>query len=91
MPAKKKRKPASSSTNREEIRVEGKKVVAKIKALIQEGNVRQIVVKNHKGKVIFTLPVTVGVVGAVILPPLAILGLVVAVSTSCTLTVVRSR
>ncbi|MFZ2199287.1 MAG: DUF4342 domain-containing protein, partial [Microgenomates group bacterium] len=71
MPAKKKsKKPLVSKKQKEEIKVEGKKVVSKIKALIKEGNVRKITVKDSKGKVILSLPVTAGVIGAILLPPL---------------------
>lgn len=98
MPAKKKvtkkrstKKPLLTSKQKEEIKVEGKKVVAKVKELIKEGNVREITVKNSKGKKIFTLPVTAGVIGAVLLPPLAVLGTLAALLTSCTIAVVRKK
>lgn len=95
MPAKKKttkksaKKPIVSKKTQEEIKVEGAKVVSKVKDLIREGNVRQITVKNNRGKVVFTLPVTAGVIGAVLLPPLAVLGTLAAVLTDCTITVKR--
>ena len=91
MSAKKRKKPVVSKKTREEIKVEGKKVVTRVKELIKEGNVRQIIVKNKKGKTIFTLPVTVGVVGAVLLPPLAVLGVLTAVLAEYTITVIRGK
>lgn len=97
MPTKKKaakksgKKPLISAKQKEEIKVEGKKVVSKVKELIKEGNVREITVKNSKGKKIMTLPVTAGVIGAVLLPPLAVLGTLAALLTSCTITVVRRK
>jgi hypothetical protein len=57
-------------------RVEGKKLLVRVKELIKEGNVRRITVKSKTGKVIFVLPVTAGVLGAVLLPPLAVLAAV---------------
>lgn len=95
MPTKKatkktaKKKPIISKKQQEEIKVEGKKVVAKVKELVRQGNVRQIIVKDKNGKKIFNLPVTAGVVGAVLLPPLAVLGVLAAFITECTITVVR--
>lgn len=93
MPAKRKaaKKPLVSAKAKEEFRVEGKKVVSKVKALIKEGNVRKITVKDSKGKVILSLPVTAGVIGALILPPLVILGAIAALLTECTITVQREK
>lgn len=92
MPAKKKaKKPLVSNKAKEEFKVEGKKVVSKIKALIKEGNVRKITVKDSKGKVILSLPVTAGVIGAVLLPPLVVIGAIAALLTECTITVQREK
>lgn len=95
MPAKKStkksttKKPLVSKKTQEEFKVEGKKVVSKVKELIHEGNVRKITVKDSKGKVIMAIPVTVGVVGALLLPPLIVLGALVAMISECTITVER--
>ena len=91
MPAKKKitKKPLVSKKKQEEFKVEGKKVVSKIKALIKEGNVRKITVKDSKGKVIMSLPVTAGVLGAIFAAPLVVIGAVAALITECTITVER--
>ncbi len=96
MPAKKKstkkiKKPIVSKKVQEEFKVEGKKVVGKVKSLIREGNVRKITVKDKKGKTILSLPVTAGVVGALLLPPLVVLGAVAALLTECTITVIREK
>ncbi len=91
MPAKKvtKKKPIISKKQQKEFKVEGKKVVSKVKELIKEGNVRKITIKDSKGKVIMSIPVTVGVVGALLLPPLVVLGALVAMISECTITVER--
>ena len=92
MPAKKKvKKPLVSKKTQEEFKVEGKKVVSKIKALIKEGNVRKITVKDNKGKTILSLPVTAGVIGAILLPPLIVVGAIAALLTQCTITVQREK
>lgn len=96
MPAKKKaskksKKPLLTSKQKEEFKVEGKKVVSKVKALIKEGNVRKITVKDSKGRVILSLPVTAGVIGALLLPPLVVVGAIAALLTECTITVVRVK
>jgi len=91
MPTKKRvtKKRIISKKQTEEFKVEGKKVVGKIKELIKQGNIRKVVVKDNKGKVILSLPVTAGVVGALLLPPLVVVGAVAALVTECTITVER--
>ncbi|MEI8232874.1 MAG: DUF4342 domain-containing protein [bacterium] len=92
MPAKKKsKKPLVSKKVQEEFKVEGKKVVSRVKALIKEGNVRKITVKDNKGKIILSLPVTAGVIGAILLPPLIVVGAIAALITECTITVQREK
>jgi len=96
MPAKKSKtskakKPLVSKKVQEEFKVEGKKVVSRVKALIKEGNVRKITVKDNKGKIILSLPVTAGVIGAILLPPLIVVGAIAALITECTITVQREK
>lgn len=85
------KKPLVSQKTKEEFKVEGKRVVSKIKALIKEGNVRKVTVKDSKGKTILSLPVTAGVIGALLLPPLVVIGAVAALITECTISVERSK
>ncbi len=86
-----KKKPVVSKKMKEEFKVEGKKVVTKIKQLIKEGNVRRITVKDNKGKTILSLPVTAGVIGAVLIPALAVIGTLAALVTECTIAVERTK
>lgn len=88
---KKAKKPLVSKKAKEEFKVEGKKVLSKVKALIKEGNVRKITVKDSKGRVILSLPVTAGVIGALLLPPLVVVGAIAALLTECTITVIRGK
>ena len=50
----------------EEIKVAGEELVAKIKELVHEGNVRRIAIKNEEGKVIVEFPLTLGIVGTAV-------------------------
>ena len=59
-----------------------------VKKLIHEGNVRRIIVK-HEGQTVVELPVTVGVVGAVLAPMLAAVGAIGAIVTRCIVEVQR--
>ena len=76
---------------REEHRVSGDKVVGKIKELIHEGNVRRIIIKNDEGKSLIEVPLSVGVVGAVLAPMWAAIGAVAALVTSCSIEVEREQ
>ena len=64
-------------------------IITEIKRLIEEGNVRRVVVKQH-GRTIAEFPVTVGVIGAVLAPLAAAIGALAAVLTECTIEVERT-
>jgi hypothetical protein len=51
--------------------------------------VRRIIIKNHAGKIVVDIPLTLGVVGAVLVPPLAAVGVIAALLTECTIAVER--
>jgi len=61
----------------EEFSVRSNEVLDKVKQLIREGNVSRIRVKSE-GKTLVEIPVTLGAIGAVILPQLAAVGVLVA-------------
>ncbi|MRR08544.1 DUF4342 domain-containing protein [bacterium] len=73
----------------EEIRVTGEQLLAKVKELIREGNIRRITIADKDGKVLMTLPLTIGVVGAILAPSLAAIGAIAALVTECTVKVER--
>jgi hypothetical protein len=72
---------------REEFRLEGSKVVDKIKELIHEGNVRRIILKNEEGKTLIEIPLTLGLVGAALLPIIAAVGAIAALAAKMTIVV----
>jgi hypothetical protein len=75
----------------EKYKVKGEDLLAKIKDLIKEGNIRRITISDKKGKELVTFPLTLGVIGAVIAPVLAAIGAIAALVTECTLTVERKN
>jgi hypothetical protein len=77
------------TTHTETIEVEGDDLVAKVKELVHEGNVRRIIIKNEEGEQVIEIPLTVGVVGALLLPALAAIGTVAALLSKCTIEVER--
>ena len=58
----------AEEATKEEHRVSGDKVIGKIKELIHQGNVRRIIIKNDEGRSLIEIPLSVGVVGAVLAP-----------------------
>ena len=77
-------------TWREKIEGTTEQILAQIKRLIDEGNVRRVVVKQQ-GRVIAEFPLTVGVVGTVIAPVAAALGALTAVIADCTIEVEKTE
>ena len=80
---------AMTKKRTEEFKVNGEELLKKVKELIAEGNIRKITIRNKDGKNIVELPLTVGVVGAVLAPPLAAVGAIAALVTECTIVVER--
>lgn len=74
---------------REEYSVSSDKLVNRVKELLHEGNVTRIIVKDMNGKVLLEIPATVGIVGVVIAPWLAALGVIAALVTNCKIVVER--
>ncbi|MCU0607000.1 MAG: DUF4342 domain-containing protein [Candidatus Edwardsbacteria bacterium] len=73
----------------EEIKVTGEQLLAKVRELIREGNIRRITIADKDGKVLMTLPLTIGVVGAILAPSLAAIGAIAALVAECTVKVER--
>lgn len=71
----------------EEFRVDGEALISKVKEIIHEGNVRRIIIKNEKGEVLIEVPLTVGVVGAILIPVWAAIGAIAALAAKFTIVV----
>lgn len=79
----------TGETRTERIQCQGSELVARVKELIKEGNVRKVVVRQDD-RVVFELPLTLGAIGVVVAPQLAALGALAALITNCTVEVVRT-
>ena len=75
----------------EEFRVEGEKLIAKIKELFHEGNIRRVIIKDKEGKTGMEIPVTLGVVGVLLAPQLAAIGAIAALLTEATVVVEKAE
>lgn len=80
---------SNETTRFEEIRTSGEELLAKVKELVHEGNVRRLIIKNDEGVTLIEVPLTVGVIGAVLLPVWAAIGAIAALATDCTIVVER--
>ncbi len=76
-------------TEWEEIQVSADNLVSRVKELIDEGNVRRIIVRSQAGDTLIEIPMTIGVIGAFLAPYLAALGAIAAIVTRCTIAVER--
>jgi hypothetical protein len=74
----------------EEVKVLGNELVDKVKALIHEGNVRRIIIKDEHGHTFVEIPVSVAAVGAVFAPILAAVGALAAMAAKFTIVVEKT-
>ena len=75
----------------EEFHVNGEELLSKIKKLINAGNIRRIIIKDKEGKTIMEIPLTIGVVGALLAPTLAALGAMAALVSEATIVVEKEE
>ncbi|MGZ8527659.1 MAG: DUF4342 domain-containing protein [Candidatus Limnocylindrales bacterium] len=73
----------------EEFRINGEELLAKARELVREGNVRRLSIKSEDGVVLAEFPLTIGLIGAVLVPVWAAIGAIAAVATHCTIVVER--
>ena len=74
----------------EEFRVNGEELIGRIKGLVNEGNIRRIIIKDKEGKVIFEIPLTFGILGALLAPQLAAIGAIAALLGEATVVVEKA-
>lgn len=85
--ATKTKKSTKTKTSTESIKVNGENLLKTVKELIAKGNVRHITIKDKSDKTVIEFPLTIGVVGVVLLPVLAAVGAIAALLTECTISV----
>jgi len=81
---------SESKFHTEEFSVNGEEILAKVKQLIREGNIRRVIIKDKTGRILVEFPLTVGVVGAAMAPMLVALGAVAALLTEATIVVEKN-
>ena len=78
----------AEQTWKESFKVTGEQLLAAVKQLLHEGNVRRVIIKQD-ARTVVEFPLTVGVIGTVLAPILAAVGALAAVLTECTIEVER--
>jgi len=73
----------------EEFTIHGEAVIAKIKELVHEGNIRRITIKDESGQTLIEIPLTLGVVGVVLMPVWAAIGAIAALAVKLTIVIER--
>src|SRR5579859_3922641 len=75
----------------EEVQVLGRDLVDRVRALIHEGNVQRIIIKDVHGNTFLEIPVSVAAVGAILAPVLAAVGAISALVAKFTIIVERAK
>jgi DNA-binding Lrp family transcriptional regulator len=81
---------STNSIKTEEFKMHGETLVSRLKELFHEGNIRRITIKNEDDHTLIEIPLTVGVVGALLLPVWAAIGAIAALAANLTIIVERS-
>ncbi len=71
--------------------VSGDELLKKVKELIHQGNVTRIIIKNEEGKTYLEIPVTIGVIGALLVPVFAAIGALAALAARFKIEVVKKE
>lgn len=73
----------------EELTIDGERLVSTVKELVRQGNIRRISIVNRDGRTLIEIPLTLGVIGALLLPTLAAVGAIAALVTECRIVIER--
>jgi hypothetical protein len=74
----------------EELKVQARDLVDKVRELIHQGNIRRVIIKDDKGRTFIEIPVTVAALGVLAAPVLAAVGAMAALVSHFTLVVEKS-
>lgn len=81
----------SEEIRRERHKVTGDKLLQTVKRLVHEGNIRRITIKDDKDQTIVEIPLTIGVVGALLLPAWVAIGAIAALAADLTIEIERAE
>lgn len=74
--------PPHASPHTDEFQVSGDRLLSRVKELVHQGNIRRVTIKNDQGQTLLEVPLTVGVVGAVLIPVWVAIGALAALAAN---------
>ncbi len=77
----------SNTGTTEEHTVHSKDLLDRVKHIVREGNARRITIRNEAGKSLLEIPLTIGVVGVVLIPVWVAIGTIAALAGRYTIVV----
>ncbi|MDE3152191.1 MAG: DUF4342 domain-containing protein [Gemmatimonadota bacterium] len=77
----------ANGKGRPRVTVKGTELLARVKEIVHNGNVRRIVIKGEDGRPIIEMPLTVGAAGAVLIPMWVAVGAIAALAANYTIEV----
>ena len=80
----------SSPSILEEITVAGGELVGRVRELLQEGNIRRLIIQQN-GHTLLNIPLEWGILGTLIAPELIVIAGIGAILTECTIQIVRTE
>jgi hypothetical protein len=83
------REPATGKMTHEELKVAGENLLKTIRDVIHEGNYRRIIIRNDEGHTLLEIPLTIGLVGAMLMPVWVAIGAMAAMATGFTIIIER--
>ena len=83
--------PPEQAPRVDEFSLTGDQVLEFLKKILHEGNIRRIVLRDESGKTLLEIPVTFGVVGAILLPVWAAIGAAAALVAKMTIVIERTE
>jgi Domain of unknown function (DUF4342) len=81
--------PTKTGTVHEELKVAGEQLLKTIRDLIHEGRFRRIIIRNDQGHSLIEIPLTLGLVGAMLMPVWAAIGAMAAMASGFSIIVER--
>jgi hypothetical protein len=77
----------SNTGTTEEHTVNSNDLLERVKQIVREGNARKITIRNEAGKTLLEIPLTIGVVGVVLIPVWVAIGTIAALAGRYTIVV----
>ncbi|HBY62852.1 MAG TPA: hypothetical protein DEH78_23765 [Solibacterales bacterium] len=74
----------------EEIKVKANELVEEVRRLLQEGNVRRVIIKDTSGNTFMEVPLNIAAIGVIAVPVLAAIGALAALAADFTIVVERA-